>query len=430
MIDFTLTREQAQLRLGAHDFAKNILAAAPAIYSQYPSQKARFQSTRPIYRKAVEAGFIKGQIPAALGGSAGSLINAAILIEELYSVEPSASLTILGTGLGLTPLILGGNPEQHERLLKPFLSGDGEPLASLVHSEPDGTANWLEKGAPGLQTTAKKEGEDWIINGEKLWTTNSGGWDCKGADLQCVVCRYSPETDPQDPSVDPGTLILILMVTPEEIANNPSDAYLVLDHPELLGHKAASGPHSRFTGFRVPGKNLLAVPGEGAAVVERTFGSSAAIVGAMAVGIMRAAFESGLNFAKSDTRGGTVPILARQSVADLLINIKMRVEAARALTWKALSCLENGPGDWKARLEIALEAKVWCSDQVVGCVIDAMKVVGMTSYSKEQPFSRLLEDAACLPLFDGGNVGIRRRQIERIFLGEDYQPWAATFKEQ
>jgi alkylation response protein AidB-like acyl-CoA dehydrogenase len=160
MIDFTLTDEQAQLRVGARDFAQNILAAAPAIYNQHPSQKTRFQSTRPIYRKAVEAGFIKGQIPAALGGSAGSLINAAILVEELYSVEPSASLTILGT--------IGGSPEQHERLLKPFLSGNGEPLASLVHSEPGGTANWLEKGAPGLQTTAKKEGEDWIINGDKV----------------------------------------------------------------------------------------------------------------------------------------------------------------------------------------------------------------------------------------------------------------------
>lgn len=168
MIDFTLTDEQAQLRVGARDFAQNILAAAPAIYNQHPNQKTRFQSTRPIYRKAVEAGFIKGQIPAALGGSAGSLINAAILVEELYSVEPSASLTILGTGLGLIPLILGGSPEQHERLLKLFLSGNGEPLASLVHSEPGGTANWLEKGAPGLQTTAKKEGEDWIINGDKV----------------------------------------------------------------------------------------------------------------------------------------------------------------------------------------------------------------------------------------------------------------------
>ena len=82
-------------------------------------------------------------------------------------------------------------------------------------------------------------------------------------------------------------MILILMVTPDEIANNSSDAYMILDDPDLAGHKAASAPHSRFTNFRVPDRNLLAAPGEGATVVEQTFGSSATIVGAMAVGIMR-----------------------------------------------------------------------------------------------------------------------------------------------
>ncbi|KAF2807895.1 acyl-CoA dehydrogenase NM domain-like protein [Mytilinidion resinicola] len=390
--------DRTALRNGARAFAQNVLAGAPSVYSQLPDQAARFRSTRPIYRKAVEAGFIAGQIPAPLGGTAGSLINAAILVEELYAVEPSASLTILGTGLGLTPLLLGGSQEQHARLLKPFLSGEGEPLASLVHSEPGGTANWLEQGSPGLQTTARKEGNEWVINGEK------------------------------DPNSDPATSILILVVTSAEIANNKPAAFVVLGDPELAGHKAASGPHSRFTEFRVPEKNLLAPPGSGAELVEKTFGSSAALVGAMAIGIMRAAFDAALAFAKSDTRGGTAPILYRQSVADLLIDIKMRVEAGRALTWKALSCLEKGPGGFEARLEIALEAKIWCSDQAVKCVMDAMKTVGMTAYASDQPFSRLLEDAACLPLFDGGNVGIRRRQIEKIFQRDDYSPWAATYE--
>ncbi|KAF2495593.1 acyl-CoA dehydrogenase NM domain-like protein [Lophium mytilinum] len=306
MIDFTLTEEQTALRNGARTFAQTVLAGASSVYSQLLDQASRFQSTYPI-RKAVEAGFIKGQIPASLGGTAGSLVNAAILVEELYAVEPSASLTVLGTGLGLTPLLLGGSQEQHARLLKPFLSREGEPLASLVHSEPEGTANWLEKGSPGLQTTARKEGNEWVINGEKLGTTNSGGWDAKGADLQCVVCRQAQSNQPQDPNSDPASSILILMVTSTELANNKPGAFVVLGDPELAGHKAASGPHSRFTDFCVPEKNLLAPPGSGAQLVEQTFGTSAAIVGAMATGIMRAAFEAAIAFAKSDTRGGTAP---------------------------------------------------------------------------------------------------------------------------
>ena len=96
------------------------------------------------------------------------MLDAAILVEELYAAEPSTALTILGTGLGLTPLILAGNAEQHERLLKPFTRREGERLASFVHSEPGGTANWLRKGSTGLQTTAYKDGDEWVVKGEKV----------------------------------------------------------------------------------------------------------------------------------------------------------------------------------------------------------------------------------------------------------------------
>lgn len=168
MIDFTLTDEQKQLQQGVRSFARDVLANARTLYNRQTDQTSRFQSTRPIYTAAVARGLIRGQIPLLLGGTSTSMIDAAIVVEELYSVEPAASLTILGTGLGLTPLILAGSQEQHERLLKPFLADVGEPLASLVHSEPGGTANWLQRGGKGLQTTARKVGDDWVINGEKV----------------------------------------------------------------------------------------------------------------------------------------------------------------------------------------------------------------------------------------------------------------------
>ncbi|KAL2006072.1 hypothetical protein VTN00DRAFT_9726 [Thermoascus crustaceus] len=430
MIDFHLTGEQRQLQQNARAFAQGPLASARETYSHLPDQRSRFRSTRSTYRQAVEAGLIKGQIPTELGGTRSSFVDAAILLEEFYAVETSVALTIAGTGLGLTPLILAGSAQQHERFLKPFLSGEGEPLASLVHSEPGGTANWLEKGGKGLQTTARKEGRYWVINGEKLWTTNSGGWDGKGADLQCVVCRYSQDNSPQDPSADPSAAILILIVTPKVIAQNEPGAYTVLHDSELTGLTATSGPHSRFMNLRVPEANLLASPGTGASVVEQAFGTSAALVGALSVGIMRAAFESALQFAKTDSRRGAVPLLQRQSVADLLIDIKMRADTSRLLTWKALHGLQHGPGDFRARLELCLQAKIFSADNAVRCVEDAMKAVGITSYTKDQPFPRLLNDAMCLPLFDGGNIGIRRRQLEKIFQDDGYEPWAAFYGDQ
>lgn len=376
MIDFTLSEPQQALQRSAAAFAKAHLKGARLTYGQHATQQARFRSTRPVYAAAVKHGLVRGQIPTALGGSAQGLADAAILVEELFAADPSSALTILGTGLGLTPLVLAGSEEQRGRLLAGFLGG-GEPLASFVHSEPGGTANWLERGGTGLTTTARREGDEWVVNGEKLWTTNSGGWDGRGADLQCVVCRNAPDGGPPDPSKDPAEDILILLVTRETIASNKPEAYEVLGEPELTGLPSTSGPHSRFRELRVPHADLLCPPGQGAEVVEQTFGSSAALVGAMGVGIMRATFEATLKYAKDETRGGSVPILERQSVGDLLIDIKMRIEASRLFAWKALHAIENGPGDWKARLELALEAKIHSSEAAVQSVVDAMKAVGM-----------------------------------------------------
>jgi alkylation response protein AidB-like acyl-CoA dehydrogenase len=168
MIDFTLTSAQKALRANAQSFAQTVLSTAPSLYSQLPTQNERFQSTLPIYQTAVKAGLIKGQIPTSLGGTSESFVDAALVVEEFHAIEPSTAITILGTGLGLTPLILAGSPAQHEKFLTPFLEQEGETLASFAHSEPGGTANWLESGASGLQTTAYREGEEWVVNGEKV----------------------------------------------------------------------------------------------------------------------------------------------------------------------------------------------------------------------------------------------------------------------
>lgn len=168
MIDFTLTQEQQDLRRGARLFASNVLSTAESLYSKHATQSERFRSILPIYQAAVQNGLIKSQVPVALGGTNESFLNAAIAVEEMFGTNPSATLTILGTALGLMPLIMSGNEKMQKKYLQAFLSGQGEPLASLMHSEPGGTANWMEKGGKGLQTVARREGRDWVVSGEKV----------------------------------------------------------------------------------------------------------------------------------------------------------------------------------------------------------------------------------------------------------------------
>lgn len=165
---------------------------------------------------------------------------------------------------------------------------------------------------------------------------------------------------------------MILLITRDDVANNLTGTYEIVKHLETSGLSSTAGPHVRFSDFRIPSSNLLAKPGTAGAIITRSFTSSAALVGAMATGIMSATFEAALQFARTDSRGGAQPLLSRQSVSDLLIDIKMRTDAARMLTWKACNALDNGKGG-----ELAFEAKIFCSDMAPKAVLDAMSLVGM-----------------------------------------------------
>lgn len=211
----------------------------------------------------------------------------------------------------------------------------------------------------------------------QLWTTNLAGWDDKGATLTCLCVRYSEDGGPEKPDVDPADNVMILAVTREIVAQNDPEAFKVLQEPDLMGHTGASGPHTRYTNFKVPLDAVLFGPGEATPVIEQAFGVTAALVGAMAVGTMRAAFERALEFARRDNRGGSVPIIQRQSPADLLIDAKIKIDTSRMIVWKAVDALENGPGSASERFETCLEAKIYPSDSAISCVWDCMQVVGM-----------------------------------------------------
>ena len=170
---------------------------------------------------------------------------------------------------------------------------------------------------------------------------------------------------------------MIFLVTRELIAKNDSGAYKILSEPELMGHPAVTGPHTLLTDFRIPDENVLMAGIEAANLISTGFIPTAALVGVMSTAISRGAFEAAVDFAKSDDRAGSVPVIYRPTVADRLIDVKIRTDTSRLLCWKACHCLDNGPGDTASRQEMCLEAKIYASDACVDAVTDAMKVVGM-----------------------------------------------------
>src|SRR5882757_3056457 len=196
-IDFTLTPQQRELQLESRRFALEVLAGARAA-ELLPTAEERFLATRPVYEAMVVAGFLRKCIPQPAGGENAGLIDMAIIAEEFYSVNASVTLTMLGTVLGLLPILLGGTPEQCGRMLAPFLKKSGTPLAGFCSSEPGGSANAASPPpGEGVRTFAKLHGDRWVINGRKKWVSSATGWDRKGADILCVVCRTAPDAPPE-----------------------------------------------------------------------------------------------------------------------------------------------------------------------------------------------------------------------------------------
>ena len=405
-IDFTLTPQHRKLQLLSREFARDILPGATSA-EPLPTPEERFLATKPIYEAMVAEGFLRKCIPAEVGGDSAGMVELAILAEEFYCINASVSLTMIGTLLGLLPILLGGTAAQRNRLLISFLKKSGAPLAGFCATEPGGSANAASPPpGEGVRTSAKLEGANWIIRGQKSWVSSATGWDRKGADVLCVVCR----TDASGP---PETAASIIAV------ERPAAGIVLERVIDPVGHRAHLLPQFRFEDVSVPHANLLGERGGGFALTAASFTGAAALVGIFGVALMRAAFDFALHFARTERRGGLHPIIENQAVGFALADAKTSIEATRSLSWRACHAVDNKSS---AASELAIQAKIYGSEMAVRVIIDLMRVVGVDSYDHECPLGRLLQDALALPVFGGGNIGVRRRQLHAILKRSDYDP--------
>ncbi len=406
-ISFTLSPEQEQLKKAARGFAEEHLRELAVAVRAEPDPLARAGLARPVFEQAVAAGYLKGMIPAPFGGTASSGVDAAIFIEEWAVHSPDFVISMAGPLIALAPVYAAGTPQQVERFVAPFLADHGAPLAAMAYSEPGGSANF-DAAAPGegTRTTAVLDGDEWVINGRKAWASHLSGWDGDGPDLMTVVCRT------------PAGVSLIAAER-EHLAGRLE----VEEHYDLPGLRGCLTSRVRLRDVRVPRDNLIGAEGQGVALTRGAFQASGASIGTFAVAAMRAAFDVAYRFALTEKRGGTVPIIEHQAVADVLADAKGKIEAVRLLSWRALDAvMAQDP----YALELALHAKVHGSETGVQVVNDLVKVVGVSAYDRSFPMFGILADALAYPVIEGSNTGVRRRQLQSLFLEPDYDPLAAS----
>jgi butyryl-CoA dehydrogenase len=400
-----LTARQLALREEARRFAEDVLRDVRVDVEHLPTAAERFAATKPAYQQMVSAGFLRACIPQTVGGGSRGLSDVALVTEELFCGDPSVALTLVGTVLGLQPVLVGGTGEQKSRLLAPFLTAGGAPLAGFCSSEPGGSANTSSPPpGEGVRTTGRVDGDDWVINGRKKWVSSATGWDGRGADLLCVVAR----TDPAVPPID-GVSVLAV--------EGPVQGLVLERVIESPGFRSHLLPDFSFREVRTPRQNVIGRQGAGLRLVADSFTGAAALVGVMGVALMRAAFDHVLHFAKEERRGGVVPILDHQAVGYELVDAKVRTEACRSLSWRACRAVDAGSS---ASAELANCAKIFTSETAVSVIAALTRVVGVESYDLSNPLNGLLQDALALPVFGGGNLGVRRRALHGLIQSADY----------
>lgn len=401
------TTRQRDLRSRARRVSQDVLAKAKGSTERLPTPEERFAATKPAYERLISDGFLRACIPESLGGDSQSLMDLATVFEELYCGDSGVALTLVGTVLGLQPVLVGGTPAQQKQFLAPFLATSGAPLAGFCSSEPGGSAN---AGAPqpaeGVRTRARRDGDDWVISGRKKWVSSATGWDGSGADLLCVVARTDADAPPEK-----GVSIIAV--------ERPIEG-LVLDRTiDTPGHRNHLLPEFTFSDVRTPADHVIGDEGGGLGLAGRSFTSAAALIGMLGVALMRTAFDHVLEFAHKDDRGGPVPVIQHPAVGYALVDAKTRMEAARALASRACAAIDAGePG----ATELANHSKIFGSETAVSVITELTRVVGVDSYDVESPLNGLLQDALALPVFASGNLGMRRRTLHGLFQRSDYDP--------
>jgi acyl-CoA dehydrogenase len=378
MPDFSLTPEQESLRDLARKFARTEMAP----HAAECDKNGRFPEE--IYRKAFELGLMNLNVPTEYGGSGLGVVDSCLIVEELAHACGGMTTSVIANCLALEPILLGGTPEQKDRILKPFCAE--YHLASFCLTEPSGGSD-----AGGLQTRARRDGDHYVLDGEKCFITNA-----PHASLYTVFATVDPSLRHK------GITAFVVPRSAEGLTPGKDE--------EKMGHRASSTGTVQFNGVRVPVADRLGADGEGFGLAMRTLDQTRTPIGALATGIAQAALDHAAAYSlKRQTFGKA--IAEHQAIQIKLANMAQAVHAARLLTWHAAWTIDHGA---KGTLESSI-AKCFASDAALHVADEAIQTFGGYGYMKEYPVEKLLRDAKLTQIYEGANE-IQRTVIARELL--------------
>jgi len=376
-MDFELSQEQQMWREAVHAFAaKEVKPRA-----RQTDEQAKFNWE--AVRKMGPLGLLGLNVPEQYGGAGSDAVSAAIAIEELGWACGSTALAIAAhNGLACGPLAQFGSEALKARWLPRLVSGQGK-LGALALTEP-GAGSDL---AGGVRTAAVLEGDGWIIDGQKMWTTNASI-----AEVIITLCR----TDK-----DRLSLILVPTDTPG-LTIGPAE--------KKMGLKGSPTHAVSYVDVCVPRENVVGVAGKGLAQTLAVLDGGRVGIGALAVGLAQAAYEEGLKYAKERQTFGAA-LAQHQAIQFMLADASTEIEAARLLVYRAAWLKQQG----RPFTVAAAQAKLFATEMAERVTRNAIQIHGGYGYSAEFPVERIYRDARLMTIGEGTSE-IQRLVIARNIL--------------
>jgi alkylation response protein AidB-like acyl-CoA dehydrogenase len=399
-MDFQLSEEQLTVRKWAHEFAENeIRPVAP----QYDESE---DFPWPVVKKAADIGLYSLDFWTDMVGQDNSGLTLAIVLEEIAWGCAGIGLCIFGTGLPLATLAYSAAPDQlAEWAPKMFGTPEDPKLGAFAVTE-----NQAGSDVSALRTTARREGDEWVLNGTKVFITNGGI-----ADVHVVVATVDPElghrgqaafvVGPDNPGLRQGKKEKKLGIRASHTAEVVLEDCRVPLENVVGGMERLEAKLERARGKNGTGRSHHAL---------KTFEMTRPSVAAQALGIGRAALDYSLDYARERQTFGR-PIIEHQAIGFKLADMALEMDAARLLTWRAAWMARNGVDFSRAEGSMskvkAGEVAVWVTEQ-------AVQILGGYGYIKDFPVEKWYRDAKIYTLFEGTSE-IQRLVISRSLAAEE-----------
>lgn len=366
-MEFKVSEMSADIANLAKDFAAKKLA--PTVKER--DEKEVFD--RALVDEMGTLGLLGIPYPEEYGGVGADFLSMAMACEEISKVDASIGLSFeVHTTLCSWPIFRFGTEEQKQKYLKPL--AEGVKLGAFGLTEPNAGTDALNGS-----TTAVKEGDYYILNGSKVFNTNGGD-----ADITVVFAA----TDKSKGAKGMSAFIL----------EKGTPGFTYGKKEVKMGIRACVQRELVFQNVKVPAANLLGKEGEGFKIAMMTLDGGRVGVGAQALGIAEGAFEEAVKYAKERVQFGK-PIAKQQAIAFMLADMKMKIEAARLLVYKAAYDMSNGiPYSVDAAI-----AKKFASDAAMEITTNAVQVFGGYGFTREYPVERMMRDAKITQIYEGTN---------------------------